>query len=756
MRGAAPSRAVEAPGNFDSAVARPAADISPEEDIVEARWSAGDFIGGGPLDPVVRLPYGVVAELRAAAGLVFLGEVDRCRVPADVAFVTDSSLKGHAVCRACVRPDEVLEATRWKERQRFVAAGAPVDPDDAISAGRTTGLLDGGGDFDVDSRPQLRRAVARRRRVELEIGAPPAALSEELLGPRRWRRRVPGEFNAADLGSPAADRGELLPARYRLVLAAPRPEPGPILSADVVGGARGPAPGAWMGPLHFLAATFFGARLGERPAKRASDVLCRSFAEVPNVTSLAWVFGVLWSLGSSGASSSGSTSSSPCARWEPAGGLREPGPADRLLVGFTRQLLLGRSLRWARRACALSARAAAAWGCRARFGILSERRPEAGRRRPPRVPRAEAAATRQRRAASAARADAPLEGQGRAPGDRLRLARLRPATRGAYAAAVAELEGYAPSMGLRLGAVDSADNAVNVCCEALFFAGEPMYLAKTALYGLREIRGQSAARPHFLKSKDALGGWAVKRPASTRLPPPSDAALLLVMQVAGGSLPQGERIWARPWWPRDPPEMESGVRGEAAVPVPRSLLQELLDDDCCPLHLRLGIAQSLAAAPAAAAAAGGAQTCPGAAGLVGLGGYCVGLVAGCLHLPEVLATRACGRELLQWVARRGAEGEGHAAFRQVRDRMRARLWMWRVAALTGGTSDEGMFETRARSFANGALRARMQADLEALKARTEAEVQQVRESVAHMQELRQEGHKAQTQLIVAPKDMMDK
>ncbi|CAK0878561.1 unnamed protein product, partial [Prorocentrum cordatum] len=255
------------------------------------------FIGDGDLSPVVRLPGDVLGELAVAAGLVFLGEVDLCRVPSDVAFTTDSSLRGYAVCEARLEPWEVLAATRWRERQRFVATEPEVAPDDEQYEGRAAGFCDISEPLPVELPPRLRHAVAKRRRVELEIGAPPEPLADALLDAGRWveRRRgawrrpgrihalearaavaplwraagdvnfhgkeilslcdnmssvlafekgratnfellaqcrraaavcfgceirwrprhVPGIYNVADHGSRAADRGELLPGRYR-------------------------------------------------------------------------------------------------------------------------------------------------------------------------------------------------------------------------------------------------------------------------------------------------------------------------------------------------------------------------------------------------------------------------------------------------------------------------------------------------------------------------------------------------------------
>ena len=98
----------------------------------------------------------------------------------------------------------------------------------------------------------------------------------------------------------------------------------------------------------------------------------------------------------------------------------------------------------------------------------------------------------------------------------MRMARLRPSTRAAYKLAVAELESFASARGFRLDSPEAADHAVHLYCESLFFAGEPMYLARNALFGLCKLRGWSAGKPLFQKSKESLDGWAAKLPPATR------------------------------------------------------------------------------------------------------------------------------------------------------------------------------------------------------------------------------------------------
>ncbi|CAK0825073.1 unnamed protein product, partial [Prorocentrum cordatum] len=156
------------------------------------------------LHHVLRGAPDVLGELATAAGLVFLGEVDLCRAPSDITFATDSSMRGCADCEARLEPREILATTRWRERQRFVASEVEIAPRDELYEGRAAGPSDPSDPLPVATLPRLRRAVARRRRVELEIGAPPEPLAEALLDPSRWteRRRgvwrCPGRIHALE------------------------------------------------------------------------------------------------------------------------------------------------------------------------------------------------------------------------------------------------------------------------------------------------------------------------------------------------------------------------------------------------------------------------------------------------------------------------------------------------------------------------------------------------------------------------------
>lgn len=175
---------------------------------------------------------------------------------------------------------------------------------------------------------------------------------------------------------------------------------------------------------------------------------------------------------------------------------------------------------------------------------------------------------------------------------------------------------------------------------------------------------------------------------------------------------------------------------DVAVPVPRRLLREVIADGCCPLHLRLQLAQALAAAasaepradkaarrpdveiclaevppaPCSVAAVAEAEPLTSTDALNVLSNHLLASVAEYLPLPEVLAMRTCSREPLQWAMQRGAEEHGQRCW--VHDRIRTRLWMQRIADLTRGTKDESWFETEMRSFSDEALRTRMETEMQ--------------------------------------------
>ncbi|CAK0791021.1 unnamed protein product [Prorocentrum cordatum] len=354
------------------------------------------FIGDGDLSPVVRLPGDVLGELAVAAGLVFLGEVDLCRVPSDVAFTTDSSLRGYAVCEARLEPWEVLAATRWRERQRFVATEPEVAPDDEHYEGRAAGFCDISGPLPVEVPPRLRHAVApgdvnfhgkeilslcdnmssvlafeKGRATNFELLAQCRRAAAVCLGCEiRWRpRHVPGMHNVADHGSRAADRGELLAGRYRGRGALSTPTSG-CRRSPVVPPAAGRAEAPPTAVIEFQIGreqhapttdpdktnlSMFDASLLHSSLLEflyGAHVYILEHAKVLNRTLLS-ALGLLkffnrahlYTLGHTKSLNGHRLSALGLLKWVPVGGTRDPLPADRALVAFTvRALRLCRTL----------------------------------------------------------------------------------------------------------------------------------------------------------------------------------------------------------------------------------------------------------------------------------------------------------------------------------------------------------------------------------------------------------------------------
>ncbi|CAK0862369.1 unnamed protein product, partial [Prorocentrum cordatum] len=157
------------------------------------------YLESGPMEGVSRLPSSVLTELRCAAGLAFFGQVDLRRPPAPVSYTADSSMLGCAVCEAELLGHEVLDASRWRERQRFSEVEVAGDPDKDVHLGRAAGLADvshpRGDDLGAaDAGRPRRQAGARRRRQEMEAGRPPPALPPELVDPQRWTEAIRGAW----------------------------------------------------------------------------------------------------------------------------------------------------------------------------------------------------------------------------------------------------------------------------------------------------------------------------------------------------------------------------------------------------------------------------------------------------------------------------------------------------------------------------------------------------------------------------------
>ncbi|CAK0864760.1 unnamed protein product [Prorocentrum cordatum] len=254
--------------------------------------------------------------------------VHLCRVTSEVAFATDSSVRGCTVCEARLEPWEVLAAARWRGRQQRAPAAVEVAPGDELCEGRAAGFGDL-PDPPIEPPLRLRRAVAERRRVELEIGALPEPLAKALLGASCWveRRRVarrrpgriralearaavaplwhaPGIHHVANHGGRAADRGEFLAGRYRGRGAL-------SLSAPAERGRQTPAcPPAASSATPLPAAALENAGHPEFISRANMDTLGHL-----EILSGACVDIATW--------------------WAPVGGDREPSHADRALVAFT-------------------------------------------------------------------------------------------------------------------------------------------------------------------------------------------------------------------------------------------------------------------------------------------------------------------------------------------------------------------------------------------------------------------------------------
>jgi len=108
------------------------------------------------------------------------------------------------------------------------------------------------------------------------------------------------------------------------------------------------------------------------------------------------------------------------------------------------------------------------------------------------------------------------------------------------------------------------------------------------------------------------------------------------------------------------------------------------------------------------------------AGVISLSGPDLALIAARLPLAEVLALRATSSVGVEWAMHRAISGVEE--LKKVHDRIRARLWIQRVSDLTKDTEDETMFETQVRSFANDALRRRMEAEMIEAKVQMERQI----------------------------------
>mmetsp|Transcript_50671 Transcript_50671/g.135013 ORF Transcript_50671/g.135013 Transcript_50671/m.135013 type:complete len:300 (-) Transcript_50671:553-1452(-) len=155
------------------------------------------------------------------------------------------------------------------------------------------------------------------------------------------------------------------------------------------------------------------------------------------------------------------------------------------------------------------------------------------------------------------------------------------------------------------------------------------------------------------------------------------------------------------------------------VLVPRWVLREILLDGSCPLHIRLQLRQVMERAchSANAEATKGPE---GAQCSLSALGSCLAIVASRLSMSEILALRSVGTGCLDWAMQRAVTGE--EGLQKVHDRIRARLWIQRVSDVTRDTSDETIFETQVKSFANDALRRRMESEMANAKIHMERQI----------------------------------
>lgn len=167
----------------------------------------------------------------------------------------------------------------------------------------------------------------------------------------------------------------------------------------------------------------------------------------------------------------------------------------------------------------------------------------------------------------------------------------------------------------------------------------------------------------------------------------------------------------------------------ASVSVPRHLLCEIVEDGCCPLHLRTQLTRALAGQ--AVSQQSKAEPSRPLALLDSLDGQCVLACTGFLALPDILSMRSTSTDLLDNAMQRPFEKDAgsHSVLMPATDsaaavhnRIRVRLWLERVAEITAGSADETVFESRVRSFVDRSMRNRLEAEVAMAKSSMEEEV----------------------------------
>lgn len=226
------------------------------------------------------------------------------------------------------------------------------------------------------------------------------------------------------------------------------------------------------------------------------------------------------------------------------------------------------------------------------------------------------------------------------------------------------------------------------------------------------------------------------------------------------------------------------------IEIPEILVQEIIEDGCCPLHLRIQLASALDTsdqsdcnAKCLTAEDESSEAACTALAIVGLLGGPMHPVGGCytslsayLEVSDVLAARAASSAAMCGLMQR-PEDEGECSFVEekelarahpvqaeaqevttdtergeqahdveqlvveapvaairtrrsargrVHDGIRCRLWLQRLYLLTKSMPDERVFETMVRSYVDEALRRRLTAEVEAARQLMEEEVREAK------------------------------
>lgn len=163
-----------------------------------------------------------------------------------------------------------------------------------------------------------------------------------------------------------------------------------------------------------------------------------------------------------------------------------------------------------------------------------------------------------------------------------------------------------------------------------------------------------------------------------------------------------------------------------SVQVPRWVLKEVIEDGCCPLHVRQQLARALStdAVPQQHEANSGLLSGDGS----GDSG-CAAAIAEFLPLEALLSVRATGASVLGAFMQHLPDGRQSSDEESLRpplasmhDRIRVRLWLQRLEQLTKGVEDERVFESKVRSMMDEALRRRLEGEVAAAKTLMEEEV----------------------------------